>query len=71
MRGARQPSLKPLPSDSQTAFRALPRGRRSKLAAQAQTTLVKADQWARGGAIPSEIAAALEKALKALTAKKK
>jgi hypothetical protein len=58
-------------SDIQTAFRAYARGRRTKLAKLAQTTLVKADQWARGDAISSDIAVALENALKTLKAKKK
>lgn len=71
MRGARQSSIKLQPTENQSAFRAMPRGRRSKLAEAAHTTLVKADQWARGDAVAPEVATALEGALKALLAKKK
>jgi len=71
MRGFLQPSLRPKTTDSQTSFRALSRGRRTKLAKAAQTTLVKADQWARGGAVASDVAEALEAQLKKLGAKKK
>jgi hypothetical protein len=53
----------------QQAFRSLSRHRRTKLAQVAHTTLVKADQWGRGRPVGSEIAAALEVALKALRAK--
>jgi hypothetical protein len=42
-----------------------------KLARAAQTTLVKADQWGRGDGAAPEVAAALEAALKSLSAKKK
>ncbi len=71
MRGSRTPSVKSLPNESQKAFQALSRGRRTKLAHAAKTTLVKADQWAHGGAVPQEIAGALEQELKALQAKGK
>ncbi len=71
MRGFLSPSVSNTPSESQLAFSALSRGRRTKLAVAAQTTLIKADQWARAGATSSEIAEALETQLKALTAKKK
>ncbi len=71
MRGFLQPAIRPTPSDIQSAFRAYARGRRTKLAKLAQTTLVKADQWARGDAVPGEIAVALESAVKSLKAKKK
>jgi hypothetical protein len=69
MRGSRQPAVRPKISDSQSAFQALSRHRRTKLARTAHTSLVKADQWGRGGATPPEVAAALEGALRALTAK--
>jgi hypothetical protein len=69
MRGSRTPSVRSLPSDSQKAFQTLSRGRRVKLAKAAKTTLVKADQWARGDAVTAEIAGALDQALKALHAK--
>jgi hypothetical protein len=60
MRGHLAPAKRPVPSDSQTRFASLSRGRRSKLAKAAGTTLVKADQWARGGAIDAAVATALE-----------
>jgi hypothetical protein len=66
MRGSRQPSVRPQTNDSQRAFRALSRHRRTKLARAAHTTLVKADQWSRGGATPADVATALEGALHAL-----
>jgi hypothetical protein len=69
MRGSRTPSVKSLQNESQKSFQTLSRGRRAKLAKAAKTTLVKADQWARGDAVPAEIAGALESALKALQAK--
>ncbi len=69
MRGSRQPAVRVKINDSQRAFRALSRHRRTKLARAAQTTLVKADQWSRGDAIPSELASALEGALRALQEK--
>ena len=71
MRGNTQPSVSSHPTESQDAFRALSRGRRTKLAKAASTTLVKADQWARGDAATTEIAEGLEAQLKALTSKKK
>ena len=71
MRGFLQPSVRPSLSEQQTAFRKLPRGKRSKLAKLAHTTLVKADQWARGGAVTTEVAKALEGALGSLKAKSK
>jgi uncharacterized protein YjhX (UPF0386 family) len=71
MRGFLQPSVKNATTESQTTFRKLQRGRRSKLAKAAQTTLVKADQWARGGKATSDVAEALEAQLKALAKKKK
>ena len=71
MRGFLQPSVTNNPTESQQAFQALSRGRRSKLAKAAQTTLLKADQWARGAGATSDIAEALEVQLKALTSKKK
>lgn len=71
MRGFLQPAVKPTVSESQTAFTKLARGRRTKFAGVAQTTLVKADQWARGGAVATEIGEALDRQVKALAAKKK
>ena len=71
MRGFLSPSVRPQASDTQRAFVVLSRHRRTKLARAAQTTLVKADQWARGDAIAPEIATALESGLKALGQKKK
>jgi hypothetical protein len=69
MRGFLHPAVQATTTESQNAFRALTRGRRTKLAKAAHTTLVKADQWARGGAVPQEVADSLERALKALKAK--
>jgi hypothetical protein len=69
MRGARQPALRPEVTVPQSAFRALSRHRRSRLARTARTTLVKADQWARGGELEAGIVTALESALQALQAK--
>ncbi len=71
MRGFLQPAVKHNVTESQTAFTKLARGRRTKFAKGAQTTLLKADQWARGGAVPAEVAELLEKQLKTLAAKKK
>jgi hypothetical protein len=69
MRGFLAPSVQSLPTDNQRAFSALGRGRRVKLAKAAQTTLVKADQWARGDAVTADVAGALEQAFKAHQAK--
>ena len=71
MRGFLSPSLRPTPTEHQVRFAGFARGRRSKLAAVAQTTLVKADQWARGDAIDTQIADALVGALGTLKTKKK
>jgi hypothetical protein len=71
MRGFLQPARRKMSTESQTAFAALSRHRRTKLARSASTTLLKADQWASGGAVPADIATALEGALKALQSKKK
>ena len=71
MRGFLSPAVRPLVSDTQRAFQALSRHRRTKLARAAQTTLVKADQWARGEAVSTELADALERAYGSLKAKKK
>jgi hypothetical protein len=71
MRGSRQPAVKQAASETQTAFRAYSRGRRTKLARLARTTLVKADQWARGDVVGGDVAEAIEGTLKAFKAKKK
>jgi hypothetical protein len=71
MRGFLRPALKAIPSDTQKEFRGLSRHRRAKLAKTANTTLVKADQWARGDGAKADVADALERALKALKTKKK
>jgi hypothetical protein len=70
MRGARQSAHKAQPSEAQSKLRALARGRRSKIAAAASTTLVKVDQWARGEAVAPEVAKAIEAALSAPKKKK-
>lgn len=71
MRGHLQPGKRLIPNEEQAAFAALTRGRRTKLAKAAQTTLLKADQWARGAVVAAEIAAGLKKGLAALKAKAK
>lgn len=71
MRGSREPAVKPVASETQIAFRAYSRGRRTKLAKLASTTLVKVDQWARGDAVSADVAKAIENTLKAFKAKKK
>ncbi len=71
MRGFLQPSLKKVPTDTQTEFSKLSRHRRAHLAKAAQTTLVKASQWARGDAMTTAVADALEQQVKAHLAKKK
>ncbi len=71
MRGYQQPSVRPKTSDVQQAFASLSRHRRTRLARAAQTTLLKADQWSRGGAADAEVAQALAAGLKALQSKKK
>ena len=60
MRGSRTPAKRSVRSDTQTRFATLSRGRRSKLAKAAGTTLLKADQWARGGKVDAAISTALE-----------
>ncbi len=69
MRGHLQAGKRLIPNEEQSAFAALNRGRRTKLATAAKTTLIKADQWARGEAVTAEIAAELKKGLAALAAK--
>jgi hypothetical protein len=71
MRGFLSPSVRSHVTEFQQTFQGLSRHRRTKLARAAHTTLVKADQWGRGGGVSPEVASALEAGLKALTAKKK
>lgn len=71
MRGYQSPSLRNTPSELQDEFRGLSRHRRVKLAEVANTTLVKADQWGRGGSVDGAVATALEGAVSAHAAKKK
>ena len=71
MRGFLQPAVKPTVTESQAAFAKLTRGRRSKLAKAAQTTLIKADQWAKGGRAAADVSEALDVQLKALAKKAK
>ncbi|CAN5721342.1 hypothetical protein BH09MYX1_BH09MYX1_60020 [soil metagenome] len=71
MRGYLEPAKRATPSDAQKRFATLSRGRRVKLAVQAKTTLLKADQWAQAKGAPEGIGEALEKALSALGVKKK
>lgn len=69
MRGFLAPAVANTQTESQKRFQTLSRGRRTKLAHAAKTTLVKADQWARGDSRSADVASALEAALKALKAK--
>ena len=70
MRGSRTSAKRPVQSDTQKRFATLSRGRRSKLAKAAGTTLLKADQWARGGKADAAVATALETHLDKLPAPK-
>jgi hypothetical protein len=70
MRGFQTPAVRPQITDPQRTFQGLSRHRRTKLARAAHTTLVKADQWGRGGGASSEVASALEASLKSFSAKK-
>ena len=69
MRGFLQPSLRNNPSDVQQQFSKLSRHRRASLSEAAQTTLVKASQWARGEAVTPQVADALTEHLKVYLAK--
>jgi hypothetical protein len=69
MRGFLQSAVRSQVTETQSAFRALSRHRRTKLARVAQTTLVKADQWGRGDGVAADVAIALEGATKAHQAK--
>jgi hypothetical protein len=71
MRGFLESAVRQIPSATQDTFRGLSRSRRTKLAKSANTTLLKADQWARGDAAATEIATALEQGVQKLSAKKK
>ncbi|MBK8217149.1 MAG: hypothetical protein IPK71_25775 [Myxococcales bacterium] len=70
MRGFLSPALRKTQTEPQIRFSGLARGRRVKLAASAKTTLVKADQWARGEEVDTQVAEALLTALSSLKAKK-
>lgn len=70
MRGYLEPAKRAMPNEAQKRFTTLSRGRRVKLAAQAKTTLLKADQWSRAEGAPEGVGEALEKALAALGKKK-
>ncbi len=70
MRGFLSPAIKTNPNESQAAFGGLSRGRRTKLAKVANTTLLKADQWARGDSTAADVSEALEAAFKTLKKKK-
>lgn len=71
MRGFLQPALKNVPTENQLAFSKLSRHRRARFAAVAETSLVKASQWARGGAVAPAVAESLDKQVAAHAAKKK
>ena len=70
MRGFLHPSVQHNPTETQKTFRDLPRGRRTKLAKAANTTLVKADQWGRGEPVAADVGEALERAMSARAKKK-
>jgi hypothetical protein len=70
MRGFLHPAVRPIPSEAQAKFSTLQRGRRTKLARTANTTLVKADQWARGDVVGADVGEALEAALGTIKKKK-
>jgi hypothetical protein len=63
MRGSRTPAVRPQTTDLQNKARGLSRHRRNKIAHAAHTTLVKVDQWGRGGALPGDLAGAIERAV--------
>jgi hypothetical protein len=65
MRGYQAPSLRNNPSELQSFFTTLSRARQNKLALAASTTLIKANQWARGEAVAAPVAQALSTAVKA------
>jgi hypothetical protein len=69
MRGFLTPAVRTLQTEIQTRFQSFSRGRRTKLAKGASTTLLKADQWARGGAVTSDLATALDKAVASVKTK--
>ncbi len=69
MRGFLQPAKRVTPTEAQARFASLSRGRRSKLARAANTTLVKADQWARADGVPKGVGEALQSALGSLKKK--
>lgn len=69
MRGFLRPSLRPEASEAQQQFATLTRARRSKLAKAAQTNLLKADQWARGEIVATELGTALERGVAGLKKK--
>jgi hypothetical protein len=71
MRGSQQPAVRHISTETQSAFQTFSRGRRSKLAKLARTTLVKADQWARGDVVPDGVSEAIEGAIASFKAKKK
>jgi hypothetical protein len=70
MRGSRSPALRPLTTDLQNKLRGLSRHRRGKVAHAAHTTLVKVDQWARGGAMPADLSGAIERVMLAAAERK-
>jgi hypothetical protein len=71
MRGFLSPAVRRAANDSQKAFAKLPRGKRSKVAKLAQTTLVKVDQWARGALASADLSEAIDRAIGSLKPKKK
>ena len=71
MRGSRTPAIRSIQSETQQAFEALSRHRKSQICEATKTTLVKASQWACGGEVSAELATALEAATAKLAAKRR
>jgi len=71
MRGSRTPAIRAIQSETQQAFEALSRHRKVQVVEAAKTNLVKACQWARGGAVEAELAKALEAGTAKLAAKRR
>lgn len=69
MRGFLRPSLRPETTEAQKQFAGFSRSRRSKLAKAAQTSLLKADQWASGTAVGADVGQALERGIAGLKKK--
>ncbi len=71
MRGSRTPAIRPIQPETQQAFETLSRHRRAQIIEATNTTLVKASQWAAGGAVEAALASALEAATAKHVAKRR